>query len=61
MIPATSQPVVVLMAASAGGIRALSQIFRELPKHFPAPIVVVLHRPEKYKSLLTHLLHGSRD
>jgi two-component system chemotaxis response regulator CheB len=56
MIPATSQPVVVLMAASAGGIRALSQIFHELPKDFPAPIVVVLHRSEKRESILARVL-----
>ncbi len=56
MIPATSHPVVVLMAASAGGLRALSQIFRELPRDFPAPIVAVLHRSVKHESLLTRVL-----
>jgi two-component system chemotaxis response regulator CheB len=53
----SAQPVVaILMAASTGGIRALSQIFRGLPEDFPAPIVVVLHRPAKHGSLLVRVL-----
>jgi two-component system chemotaxis response regulator CheB len=55
--PASVPPVMaIVMAASAGGIPALSRIFRDLPADFPAPIVVVLHRPVANQSLLPRIL-----
>lgn len=52
----TKPPAVVLLAASAGGIQALSTILSGLSKDFAAPIVVVLHRPAEHKSLLASIL-----
>src|SRR5438093_623534 len=37
-------PKIVVMGTSAGGLRALEQIVRALPKTFPVPIVCVQHR-----------------
>lgn len=48
--------VVVLMATSAGGVRAVSTILHGLPKDFPAPIVIVLHRRPSHRSLLPTIL-----
>jgi len=48
--------VAVLVAASAGGVQALSTIVHGLPADFPAPIVIVQHRPAGYKSLLAEIL-----
>jgi two-component system chemotaxis response regulator CheB len=47
---------VVAMAASAGGLRALTQLFAALPADFPAPIVVVQHVAPSYRSLLASIL-----
>jgi two-component system chemotaxis response regulator CheB len=49
-------PAIVVLAASAGGLQAILTVFQGLPKDFPAPIVVVLHRPASRPSLLTSLL-----
>jgi two-component system, chemotaxis family, protein-glutamate methylesterase/glutaminase len=49
-------PAVVLIAASAGGVQALSTILHGLPKSFSAPIVIALHRPPGYESLLPSIL-----
>ena len=35
----------IIVGASAGGYRALSEIFRDLPPDIPAAIVVILHLP----------------
>lgn len=35
---------VVVLAASAGGIRALNTVLRGLPSAFPVPIIIVQHR-----------------
>jgi two-component system chemotaxis response regulator CheB len=47
---------VVAMAASAGGMNALSKIFSELDATFPAPIVVVQHLDPRHRSLLAEIL-----
>jgi len=47
-------PVVVVIAASAGGLRALRTILAGLPKSFPAALVIVQHR--SMGSMLTSLL-----
>jgi two-component system chemotaxis response regulator CheB len=51
---------VVLIGASAGGIRALRKLLSELPKDFPAPIVIVQHRsPSRTSELSTILARSS--
>jgi two-component system chemotaxis response regulator CheB len=54
-------PRVVLIAASADGIGATSQIIRALPRDFPAAVVIVQHRPPFRPSLLTNLLASRTD
>lgn len=47
---------VVAVAASAGGLHALMELFSHLPRDFPAPIVVVQHLSPKHPSLLASIL-----
>lgn len=47
---------VVAMAASAGGISALTQVLGAIPKDFPAAIVVVQHLDPRHRSLMAHIL-----
>lgn len=47
---------VVAIAASAGGISALSQIVPALPADFPAPILVVQHIDPRHESLIAQIL-----
>ena len=47
---------IVLMAASAGGIEAVTTILNALPSEFPAAIVVVQHRSPANTSLLRTIL-----
>jgi two-component system chemotaxis response regulator CheB len=44
------------MAASAGGIQALSRVLGELPVDFPAPIEIVQHRTPDHRSRLASVL-----
>ena len=44
------------MAASVGGLKALSVILSELPKNFPAAIAIVMHLSPNHKSILAELL-----
>ena len=50
----------VIIGASWGGLRAVGRILEGLPAGFPAPVVVVQHRQEGVKDLLSGLLdrHG---
>lgn len=50
---------VVAMAASAGGLKALSVILGGLPLDFPAAIAIVMHLSPDHESLLAGIL-GSR-
>jgi len=50
---------VIAMAASAGGLKALSVILAGLPIDFPAAIVIVMHLSPDHESLLAGIL-GSR-
>ena len=50
------EPKIVVIAASAGGIRALTTILSMLPPDFPAPIVIVQHRSLAAQSFLTSIL-----
>jgi two-component system, chemotaxis family, protein-glutamate methylesterase/glutaminase len=51
---------VIAMAASAGGLKALSVILGGLPADFPAAIAIVMHLSPCHKSLLAEIL-GSRS
>ena len=48
---------IVAIAASAGGLKALSGIFNELPGDFPVGIVVVQHIPPNRESLMAKILN----
>ena len=47
----------VAIGASAGGPSALASILRDLPKSFPAAIVIVQHIDEQFAPALTSWLH----
>lgn len=47
---------VIAMAASAGGLNALSVILGGLPADFPAAIAIVMHLSPVHKSLLAEIL-----
>ena len=51
-----TDPRIVVIAASAGGVQALTTVLRALPRDFPAAIVVVQHRTATPKSLLASVL-----
>ncbi|TFV57431.1 chemotaxis protein CheB [Geodermatophilus sp. DF01-2] len=50
---------VVVLAASAGGIRALRSVVAGLPATFPTPVLAVQHRAPGPDDLLTDLLRNS--
>ena len=47
---------IIALAASAGGLRALSQLLATLPNEFPATIVVVQHLDPRHRSLMADIL-----
>jgi two-component system, chemotaxis family, protein-glutamate methylesterase/glutaminase len=49
---------VVAVAASAGGLRALSRLLSGLPADFPAAVVVVQHLSPDHLSLMAEILRG---
>lgn len=53
--PATAFDVVAI-AASAGGLAALSEVLGALPPSFPAAIVVVQHLDPRHRSLMADIL-----
>lgn len=46
----------VVVAASAGGVQALTQLVSELPSTFMVPVVVVQHVDPRHRSLLVDIL-----
>lgn len=48
----------VVVGASAGGVEALLNIFRPLPKGFRLPIIAVLHLPDERRSLLAEVFNA---
>ena len=50
---------VVAMGASAGGLNALTQVLRVLPKGFPSSILVVQHLAPMHKSWIANLIGRS--
>jgi two-component system, chemotaxis family, protein-glutamate methylesterase/glutaminase len=55
---AQTSPAVVAIAASAGGLKVLTQILSELPADFGAPILIVMHLSPHHESLLPGLLNS---
>ena len=55
-VPALHSFYVIAMAASVGGLKALSVILGGLPADFPAAIVIVMHVAPDHKSLLAEIL-----
>lgn len=53
---ATSAFKIVALAASAGGLSALSQVLNSLPSDFPLPIVIVQHLDPRHRSLMADIL-----
>jgi two-component system chemotaxis response regulator CheB len=47
---------VVALAASAGGLAALSQILSNLPADFPAPVLVLQHQDPSHRSWMAEIL-----
>lgn len=47
---------IVAIGASAGGVEAISNLVRRLPRDLPAAVVVVLHRPAGRASALPAIL-----
>ena len=56
MVPVHHSFPVIAMAASVGGLKALSTILGGLPADFPAAIAIVMHVAPDHKSLLTEIL-----
>jgi two-component system chemotaxis response regulator CheB len=56
--PASRSFPVIAMAASAGGLKALSVILGGLPADFPAAIAIVMHLSPDHKSILAEILGG---
>jgi two-component system chemotaxis response regulator CheB len=48
--------VLVVMAASAGGLSALTTVLAHLPGGFPLPIAIVQHLDPDHVSLIAHIL-----
>jgi two-component system, chemotaxis family, protein-glutamate methylesterase/glutaminase len=47
---------VIALGASAGGIRALTEVLAALPATFPVPLVVVQHIDRRHRSLMAQVL-----
>jgi two-component system, chemotaxis family, protein-glutamate methylesterase/glutaminase len=47
---------IVALAASAGGLKALSELLGALPADFPAALVVVQHLDPRHRSLMAEIL-----
>jgi two-component system, chemotaxis family, protein-glutamate methylesterase/glutaminase len=56
VFPASAGFPVIAMAASVGGLKALSVILGGLPADFPAAIAIVMHIAPDHKSLLPEIL-----
>jgi len=55
--PASGGFPVIAMAASVGGLKALSVILSGLPANFPAAIAIVMHLSPDHKSILAEILN----
>ena len=57
LTPASRAFPVIAMAASVGGLKALSVILGGLPANFPAAIAIVMHLSPEHESILAELLN----
>jgi two-component system chemotaxis response regulator CheB len=55
-VKATRAFDVVAVAASAGGLNAISRVLEALPPDFPAPVVIVQHLDPRHRSLIAEIL-----
>jgi two-component system chemotaxis response regulator CheB len=58
VLPARCAFPVIAIAASVGGLKALSVILGGLPPNFPAAIAIVMHVAPDHKSLLAEILNS---
>jgi two-component system chemotaxis response regulator CheB len=58
LTPARRVFPVIAMAASVGGLKALSVILGGLPGNFPAAIAIVMHLAPEHKSILAEILNS---
>jgi two-component system, chemotaxis family, protein-glutamate methylesterase/glutaminase len=54
--PSASPFDIVAVAASAGGLTALSRLLAGLPRQFPAAVVVLQHLDPRHRSLMAEIL-----
>ena len=47
---------IVLLAASAGGLAAISAVLGDLPADFPVPVVIVQHLDPRHDSMMVEIL-----
>jgi two-component system, chemotaxis family, protein-glutamate methylesterase/glutaminase len=47
---------IVAVAASAGGVTALSRVISGLPQGFPVPVVIVQHLDPRHKTIIAEVL-----
>src|SRR5687767_10512338 len=47
---------IVALAASAGGLTAITEVLSGLPADFPVPVVVVQHLDPRHRSLMADIL-----
>jgi two-component system chemotaxis response regulator CheB len=55
-LPTSAAFAIVALAASAGGLTALSRVLAGLPEGFPATLVVVQHLDPRHRSLMADIL-----
>src|SRR5262245_19912901 len=54
--PMTPGFEIVALAASAGGLKALTEVLAALPEDFPSAIVVMHHLDPRHRSLMADIL-----
>ncbi len=54
--PVTPAFGIVAIAASAGGLNAITSLIRALPADFPVPLVIVQHLDPRHRSLIADIL-----
>lgn len=47
---------IVAIAASAGGLNAISEVLKGFPEQFPVPVVIVQHLDPRHRSLMADIL-----
>lgn len=56
VVAACGPPAIVALTASAGGLKALSEIVAKLPAEFPVPVLILQHVAPHYASHLAEIL-----